>query len=466
MKKFIALTLALVLLAIGAITAITAEIGSHDNTVTHTEKVIWGDPSAVEGAVVKSVSHYQNHLVWNSVYTVGKGTETEYKFHFVKHYSNGKPRLSGFLLHTDIAYGFNLNEPASKQTGIARVYKELYDSLDYDEQGSKTIRLADYYDYYPISVNINLPSLLWNATAESFSDGRSVISTAQNQNDKKVYDDICNFFKIPVVDTEYVDISVSKHHGNNVGFGHGWSDKESDHYAIDTQSAYTDTVCFIAVSNRTLNGEIMDFSNIPGGYGIYALPYEGAKLKSEELAMVYKLDEDAVVNHITVSTDNSKLLLTVVEGGASYFEVVDIATMTQLQKFKINDGSHYIVYPNEGFIAYEFENHIAVIEEKNGIYELAFVADKFFADHTDNEYFYFRSGAALDFDGEKLIVVDNILTDQTWYDSCGFFMAVYDKNGLQYFGEYESSLDVNLSSSSNYNFNCRPMGHFEVSWKN
>ena len=464
MKKFIALVLALVLLALGAMIAIAAEIGSNDNTVTHTEKVIWGDPSVAKGAVVKSVSHYQNHLVWDSVYTVGGGTEIDYKFYFRKYYSNGKPNLSGFILHTDIQYGFSTTIPASEQNGLARVYKELYDSLDYDEQGEMTIRLSDYYDYYPISVNINLPTLLWNADSESFSHGVGVISTASNQNDKKIYDDISEFFKIPVLDTEYVDITVTKHRGNSVGFGHGWSDKASDHYNMSTHSTYTNKVCYLAVSNRTVNGNIMDFSNIPGGYGIYALPYEGAKLKSDELAMVYALDEDAIVNYMTVSNDGSKLLLTVVEGGTSYFEVIDIATMTQLQKFKINDGSHYIVYPKDGFVAYEFEKHIAVIEEIDGVYSLAFVADKFFTEHTDTEYFYFRSGAALDFDGEKLIVVDNILTDRTWYDKCGFFMAVYDKNGLQYFGEYESSLDKNLNAASNYSFNCRPLGNFEVRW--
>jgi len=462
MKKYIALTLALVLLSLGSIIAVGRDINKDKDSVTYSEKVIWGDPTIAEGVVVKSASHYQNHLVWNTNHTIGGDTETEYKFHFTKHYSSSKPSLSGFILHTDIAYGFDIRKPASEQFGIARVYKEFYDSLDYDEKGSKIIKLADYYDYYPISVNVNLPTLFLNATVDSFSENRNVISTARDQNDKKVYDDICNFFKIPVLDSEYVEISVSKYHGNNVGFGHGYSDKATDVYSMYTSSTYTDKACYIYVNNRTDIGNIMDFSNIPGGYGIYALPYEGAKLKSDELAMVYKLDEETLVSYITVSADNSKLLLTVSEDGASYFEVVDIATMKQLQKFKISDGSHRIVYPNDRFTVYEFDDHIAVIEEKDGSYELVFAADKFSDENADEEYFYFRTGAALDFDGEKLIVVDNILTDQTWYDKCGFYVAVYTKDGLQYFGEYESSLDANLLSSGNYGFNCRPLTSFEV----
>lgn len=463
MKKFIALAFTLVLLALGSIIAITAEINSDKDTVTHTEKIIWGEPSIAEGATVKSVSHYNNYLIWDSVYTAGGNTNTNYKFHTTKHYSNSKPGLSGFLLQSDIRYGFDLQTPASEQTGIARIYKELYDSLDYEEQGSTTVRLADYYEFYPLSVNINIPTAFFNADVERISSGHNIISTVES--DKvKIYNDICEFFKIPVLDSEYVDINVSKHRGNSVGFGHGWSDKSNDVYSMYTRSAYTDKACYISVNNRTENGSIMDFSNIPGGYGIYALPYEGAKLKSDELAMVYTLDEDTVVNYMAVSNDSTKLLLTLVENEASYFEVIDIATMTQIQKFKINDGSHYIVYPNDGFIAYEFENHVAVIEEKSGVYSLVFVADKFPTEQTDTKYFYFRSGAALDFDGERLIVVDNLYFTGDNYDRCGFFMAVYDKDGLQYFGEYESSLDANFKAATQYSFSCRPLGYFEVNW--
>lgn len=464
MKKFIALILALVLLSLGAVIAVAASVNKNKDTLTHSERTIWGDPAFAEGAEVKSISHYQNHLVWESLYTVGEGTKTDFKFHFGKHYTNSRPRLSGFILDSDIDFGFNLSLPASEQQGLAKVYKELYDSLDYDEMGEKNICLADYYDYYPLSITINLPTLVWNARSDSFSSGR-VISNVNTQNDKEIYDDFCEFFKIPVLDTEYVDITVTKHRRpNSVGFGHGWSDNSTDIYSLHSHATYTDKVCYIYVNNRTENGNIMDFSNVPGGYGIYALPYEGAKLKTGELAMVYALDEKSRVSYMTVNEDYTRLLLTVVEDGASYFEVIDIATMTRLQKFKINDGTHYIVYPNEDFVAYEFEKHIAVIEEKGGLYSLAFVTDKFFDDHTDTEYFYFRSGAALDFDGERLIVVDNLYFTGGWQDMCGFFMAVYDKNGLQYFGEYSSSLDANYDASTQYSFHCRPLGYFDVRW--
>ena len=71
----------------------------------------------------------------------------------------------------------------------------------------------------------------------------------------------------------------------------------------------------------------------------------------------------------------------------------------------------------------------------------------------------------MDFDGERLVIVDNISSDGSgWYDKCGFFVAVYDKDGLSYYGEYESSLDANWSSSNHYEFNCQPLTGFEVKW--
>ena len=464
MRKHIVLTLILVLLSAGAITVIATAVNADKDTVTHTEEVIYGNSSVAKGVRVTSQSHLHNNLIWNSVYTVGGDTETEFSFHNIKKYSDGKPHFSAMIIHSGINFGFDINKPAEKQTGLAKLYKELYDSLDYEEEGSLTVRLADCYEFYPIDVNVNLPDVFFSAGIGDFEDDSFFISTIEGQQAKSIYDKICEFIKIPVLEDEYLDINVKKHRGGTVGFGHGYSDKGSDYYSFSTQSTYTDKVCYFTINNKTEQGEIMDFSNIPGGYGVYALPYGNFAIHANDLSMVYKLDESVTVNYMTVNKEQTKLLLSVVENNITYLEIIDLTTMTQLQRIAVSNGQSHIIYPEDGFIVYEFEDTIAVVEEKNGEYTLKLAAEKFDSSVFKEQPFYFKSGAAFDFDGEHLVMVDNVWFEDGWYDKCGFFIAVYGEDGMLYYGKYENSLDTNAQAAYHYKFNCQPMNNFEVEW--
>ena len=72
--------------------------------------------------------------------------------------------------------------------------------------------------------------------------------------------------------------------------------------------------------------------------------------------------------------------------------------------------------------------------------------------------------AAMDFDGERLILADILLeTQYRTMQTCGFCLAVYDSTGLLYYGEYDSSLSVNPNTSY-YSDNCFPES-LTVSWQ-
>lgn len=42
---------------------------------------------------------------------------------------------------------------------------------------------------------------------------------------------------------------------------------------MNTESVITDDTCFFWFGNRTDNDRLVDTSRIPGGYGVYMLPY-------------------------------------------------------------------------------------------------------------------------------------------------------------------------------------------------
>lgn len=458
MKKLIALIFILVPLSFGVITAITVDINKNKDTVTYTEKTLYGDASFANGAVIQTSSTYQNHLVWDSVYTIGEKSETDFNFYFNHHYKNSKIDVTTFFLDNSVGISLNLNVTAAEQSGLSKLVREIYDSLKYGEEKSTTVKLSDYYEYYPLEINLHLQSLNLNISEDSFASGNSLY-TVSDQNEKKIYEDIRSFLKIPVIENEYVDVSVHKHSTGTTGLGFSYADKSADHYSMSSLSVHNENAIYFTIGNRTENGATVDFSHVPGGYGIYVLPYTDATVQTEKLALAYSLDENATVT--SMKLHGNKLLLTLTENGISYLETVEISTMTQLQKVKLADGEHYAVYTEEDFIVYVFNDKIVVLEEKDGLYDIAFITDNSSSDSSKDTYFYFRSSAALDFDGERLIIADNASNSY----ECGFRVLVYTAEGLKYFGEYESSLDIN-SDATSYSSECHPLGSMEVKWKN
>ena len=63
----------------------------------------------------------------------------------------------------------------------------------------------------------------------------------------------------------------------------------------------------------------------------------------------------------------------------------------------------------------------------------------------------------MDFKDGKLAVVGNsISSDSAYgYEACDFFVSIYNKNGLIYYGIYDTSLDINWHNSD-YKANCHP----------
>ena len=68
--------------------------------------------------------------------------------------------------------------------------------------------------------------------------------------------------------------------------------------------------------------------------------------------------------------------------------------------------------------------------------------------HPEDVHSFYSYNAAMDFDGERLVLAQQLDIE---YDhepdyrdrkSCGILIAVYEKDGLTYLGEYKSSLDT------------------------
>lgn len=481
MKKIIALVLLLSLLSIGSFCAVGSIVGEEKENVTIRENVIYGDLAYADGLSVLTKAHYDDHLFWNTTYTIGEHptTQNEYTFHYAEHYTSGERVHRALMLDADFQYGVDTRVSAEERVGLQKAYRELYDELAPGEQGKKTIRLQDYYTYYPIRVDIDLPGVLWNG------NHYDRILDEDYVNERRVWDRFNEFFRIPIPeDLPSFEISVSRHlNDSSAGAG---SSGHGQGYYFNVRSTHTDNRVFFSIGNKyELNDEketkYVDTSLIPGGYGLYSFTFRNVRnasntsgntttfhpgyetgVEADTLAMVFPLEQYAEVIYLTMSQDQSKLLMFTKEYDITYLTVIDVADMKQLQKIRITDAEHFTFFDYDDFIVLNGWDDIAVIERHpDGLYSLAFHVPRMKEVNDSN----FQKGVAtaMAFDGEKLAIVDR--TGDAVYPSlelCGFTVAIYDQSGLLCYAEYESSLSA-TTDASNYSFHCLPLEYI-TSW--
>lgn len=481
MKKIIILVSILFVLSVSSLCIISVAIDSQNDTIAITENVIFGDKSIANGIKVISKATYDSHLFWETAYTIKEDPKpiTKYTFSASEaHFVNSTKRYM-FQLDTDIRYGCDFSIPAEEQEGLARVYKELYDSCEVGNSVSKTIYLKDVYEYYPIRLHIELPYVNW-----SNNDPENVWNDEPG-GEKFVINKFREFFKIPVFDEHGIEISIRKDKdGVGVGIGSTPFGENFDYY-LTTTSAYTEDTVFFTLNNKTRGNVYADFSLVPGGYGIYSFNYKPALLKAStgidaySLANVYPLEPELSVEHLSVSEDGKYLIMIGSKNNNTYFTVIDTLTMTKHKEIVIENktihnvkyiaekmaqiasGDYYLnvnerssVKESENFMMLVFSEEFAIIEiTENGEYELVFIAKQ--PNYISDEYQYMDLTAEMVYDGTKLIVVDSLYPDGA-YEHCGFYMAIYDNTGLIYYATYSSSLDIN-ADNHDFSYNCYPL---------
>ena len=249
---------------------------------------------------------------------------------------------------------------------------------------------------------------------------------------------------------------------------------------MSTVSTYSDDTCYFSINNRRNGGEFIDTSLIPGGYGIYAFSYGSeAKKKNktgidaDSLKMVYPLDEEAEVVQLSMNNDKTKLLLFTNDGEELLFTVIDVATMTAVQKLSLGAGDIYEIREyGEGNELYEGSEGgsfivlylhgskicLLVVNEE-GEYEHKFTVDSAEVKVENSDLAYWKS-PSINYDGERLVMVDYLFTG-SYYNipSCGYNVAVYTASGLVYYAEYDSSLSAHPYSDM-YEENCLPADDF------
>lgn len=328
------------------------------------EETLSGDVSAAEGITVDFGGYIQNNLLgWKNSYTYGGEQSTELinpnkdymysddtKIEEVSLYTSFEFRTS-MELFADIDKKADPNSREQKNKSERRKVlkrsftdnaQEFFDAFEKemtnsDEKEKKLkIRMQDVLKYYIIGGDIKTDETMSMIDFWLMADRDS--DDADANIERKIWSDIQDFFKIPIIENEYLylDLSMGGSESGVQSMSEStWMSEEeaaqytdfrigkssdsdtdkvtsSDSFGFYTISCVTNEAAYFTFNPHTDNGKVVDTSLIPGGYGIYRLPYdsETGVPKTSELEMVYSLDPNKTYNGIYASPDGKKIFLT------------------------------------------------------------------------------------------------------------------------------------------------------------
>ena len=434
MKRTLIAAALLLLLPVAALGAAARSVGGQAEQVALTPTVLYGDPAAAQGLTVQLHSQYQDRLYWDTALRLeGGGSQTVCQF-LPDGRSSPLPPDYGLTVYT----GYNPEEG-----GLSAALDSLWARTAPGGQTSETVLVRDYLACYPIRWELSLPGL---TLSDHEAGPSSVLGRALSE-----------FLRIPVLGEEQLVLSVRRGaEGQATGWGYGPG--QGDSFSLFTCTAVTADACYFTFSNRTAQGRQADTGQIPGGYGIYRLPYDGALTRqgraegvlADRLALAYPLDPAAEVLDLTLSPEGDRLLLHTREDGQYVLTVLSLPDMIPLQRLEVRalpEDAYFQVLQGEGCLAAQVGDQLTVLAGPAG----ADVRAAFTVPYPPALSGVVEQGlsvwSALAFDGARLAVADIVMLPRAGGNAfssapgCGFVLTVYDASGLRYCAQYASSLD-------------------------
>ncbi len=445
MRKALLILSIVFVLILGCSAWACRDIAATGDEVMVEEIVRYGDIAAADGLSMEVRTNYSDNLFWETHFSAGQSglQQSDYRVSVKKDYGDWEPVYSGIEISSTVDFYYDIEERGPMLTGLGKAYYELYLELTPGEYKDKVIYLKDYMDYYPIGGNLSLPGV-----EMYFDPNDSLYGPMNNAEAHKI---LGKYFRIPVQKNETRWISLGLSENGFINSRGSSTSGSEDVYNLYSDSVIMPDAIYFTINNRTgLKNEPVDTSLIPGGYGIYRLPYTLENgvydVRFNELSTVKSLDEDFKVIYLMSDETQEKIILVGEEGERLSMLVIDIASMETLQEIELDSGEELACWQYERgegfFVFYLKDNRLALVERDScGEYALRFVIHDSAADELLYNCYDLVDVA---WNGEKLAVAGfKGLNDINWRYVADFYYAVYDESGLLCFIDCDSSLCIN-----------------------
>lgn len=191
MKKSLCIAVIIFVLTLLCLPLAWREVDSGKESFTVTQEVLSGNPDSASGITIRTASHWDGHLLWDTAYTIGSGEEAQNTFRFsgrgTDWVRSSAKAARAFLRDGD---GFGSCETEGEMGIDPRnmPFPELVEAAaERTEAGTvhtETVPLGDYYEYYPVEFEIGGSSVEYEGYYEenlTFLTDLFQIGTAQDK---------------------------------------------------------------------------------------------------------------------------------------------------------------------------------------------------------------------------------------------------------------------------------------------
>ena len=443
MKRISVLVLVLALLCSGVLAGGSVAVQREGSHVTVEAETLAGDPSAAEGLALSLPVYCQNAMLWDLTVPAARPEEAETRFTCS---SFGLRNAQFTLLSLFTPYPMLRTvsvEPAplkielpSSSFSVPTVNSSYHwieavqlvaDATPAGETRTRQVALAEVYDCWPMELYLDGNGMWFDPVGQAFAD----------------------YFPIPIPQDYQVEITIQKNERGRESS----VDVESDpRYSPDCTCDFVqagDAILFILnvqyVDENTGAYRQADGSAIPGGWGIYRLTTSEDKTEGS-LETLFSLPEGSMARRFWASADGSNLFLLtqeedvlrlrVFDEDMSLLDTVDLLPAgEEVPFYNLIEGEDYFMVIAADADRFRF----AVVEQDSGAWAPALTADSLLQEQAGCPLYAKSSSEVnvlgVDYAGGRLAV------GATTPDlEPGFYLSVYNGDGLAYLGYYTTSL--------------------------
>lgn len=530
MRRALVFLLILALLGTAGLVYAHRAVAASAEAVEMGEVVICGDSSAARGIKARVPVYSGGHLFWDTeTETGGEGAAvTEFRYTSAREGDRIERMYSALNVNVmtnmgaggDFGKDFDFDE---RYDDFVDSYYAVYGDLLRDvasrtaagEKHTEYAELTDWIDYLPLQFDFDLPGNIY-----VYDNGEESIETNRGFT-KPLSQKLAEYFHIPLEGPAPVKVSVSRNIDGNIVDWNISSAQEGEDESTDLPgtaaavsvssdtwaglnvgclSVVTDGACYFVFDvwgSERENGRV-DFSVLPGGRGVYRLPFEIGEYdnsryhgSAQKATRVY-LDEIETVLPVAdgeyvelLDTDGERLLMFTVGNGKLYLTQAPLSDLTDVRRTELTDLAE-LEYGYDGYSRaaraeglYYLETtggRVLLLESVNGgEYGLVLDVPRDFPGaeesvesmlwEKDIRQSYDNYNSALLWDGGRFAIARWCGKDGSGFygATAGFVLWVYDRTGLLYCGMYESSLS--RAPTEMYDNVIRSAADLELAWK-
>ncbi|WP_139132101.1 hypothetical protein [Fusibacter sp. 3D3] len=414
----------LLTLSVGTLYSANTWVNGYKTAIEIKETTLFGDKSAATGITIESLTHYANHLFWETQFTTEDPLELTTAFTFSQARKNAErtspPQM---MLSSNIDFGMSGNglDLEAEQSLALKPAADVATRTPNGEMRTETVLLSDYYAFYPLSMDVDTPNGFDNKTHTAHI--------------------VTNYFQIPVPKRHMLDVSVTKSSTGQLT-------------TIDTQSIsgsislYAESLLsssgyyYIIKSYDEHNGNSMVLPHKVSG--IHFLPFQKVGGISEpnltHMNCVYTFENETVrALSLMQDVEDQTLLLITEENDVIMLSVIDQDSMTLIQKTEITKAS-----PDVSFSEIKsFGDFLVAYFSDQRFYLLSKTADRHYELQMSENFPEIVNMAYMPFDRMQMTYAHDRLAIAFYKEQykSSLYLIVYDKTGLAYVGQYDQNTD-------------------------